>query len=76
VGCFVPVTLRAPRATLLAEIVKRQAEWRDHGIQSLQRIGDALAPGTVAAAVYAGTLAARDLGSSNPGYFRRERVVL
>jgi dimethylamine/trimethylamine dehydrogenase len=76
VGCFVPVTLRAPRAALFTELFTRKAEWRDHGIQSLQRIGDAVAPGTVAAAVYAGALAARDLGSENPGYFRRERVVL
>jgi dimethylamine/trimethylamine dehydrogenase len=75
-SCFVPVTLREPRAALMTELVGLQAEWHGAGILSVELIGDAAAPGTVAAAVYAGAQAARDLGSPTPGHFRRERVVL
>jgi hypothetical protein len=39
-------------------------------------IGDMVAPGTVAAAVYAGAQVARDLGAERPGHFLREAVVL
>jgi dimethylamine/trimethylamine dehydrogenase len=76
VGCLVPVTLRSPVAELVTELSAQRVQWADHGVRSVRAIGDALAPGTVAAAVYSGALAARDLGSPNPGYFRRERTVL
>jgi dimethylamine/trimethylamine dehydrogenase len=61
---------------LMAELSASEAGWHDVGIRSVQLVGDALAPGTVAGAVYSGALAARDLGSPQPGHFRRERVVL
>jgi dimethylamine/trimethylamine dehydrogenase len=76
IGCFVPVTLRTPSSDLMAELSASEAGWHDVGIRSVQLVGDALAPGTVAGAVYSGALAARDLGSPQPGHFRRERVVL
>ena len=76
IGCFVPVTLRTPSSDLMAELSASEAGWRDVGIRSVQPVGDALAPGTVAGAVYSGALAARDLGAPQPGHFRRERVVL
>jgi dimethylamine/trimethylamine dehydrogenase len=70
------VTLRQPRADLYEELLAREAQWRDAGIRSIDVIGDALAPGTVAAAVYAGAMYARDLGATERGQFRRERAVL
>jgi dimethylamine/trimethylamine dehydrogenase len=74
---FVPVTLRAPERALMDALAARGREWRDAGILSVDLIGDALAPSTVAAAVYAGALYARDLGSAGAaGHFKRERVVL
>jgi len=76
VGCLVPVTLRAPATELMTGLSARRSEWAGYGISTVRAIGDSVAPGTVAAAVYSGALAARDLGSPHPGYFRRERVVL
>jgi dimethylamine/trimethylamine dehydrogenase len=42
---------------------------------SLQRVGDCRAPGIIAAAVYAGHKAARELGCSEVE-FKRDRVVV
>lgn len=75
-GTFIPVTLRQPTDGLMTELSLRESEWRGAGILSVELLGDALAPGTVAAAVYAGAQAARDLGVSRPGHFLRERIVL
>lgn len=76
VGCLVTVTLREPEGALALALMTRRAEWQRFGIDTVQVIGDARAPGTVAAAVYAGAAAARDLGDPVPGRFRRERIVL
>jgi dimethylamine/trimethylamine dehydrogenase len=76
VGAFVPITLRVPHSDLMVELSAGEAGWHDAGIRSVQLVGDARAPGTVAAAVYSGAMAARDLGAAHPGGFRRERVVL
>jgi dimethylamine/trimethylamine dehydrogenase len=59
---LVPVTSRLPLADLWSALDARRDEWRDRGIQSIERIGDALAPGTIAAAVYAGHEFARGVG--------------
>lgn len=75
-GTFVPVTLRQPNDGLMRDLELRESEWRDAGILSVQLLGDALAPSTVAAAVYSGAQAARDLGVDRPGHFLRERIVL
>lgn len=74
---FVPVTLRTPERSLMDALSARGREWRGAGILSVDLIGDALAPATVAAAIYAGAMYARDLGSTEAaGQFLRERVVL
>jgi dimethylamine/trimethylamine dehydrogenase len=39
------------------------ADWPTAGITNITRIGDALAPATIAAAVYAGHRFARELGT-------------
>lgn len=57
----VMVTMRDPVDSLYAELQARAADWSAAGIQSVQVLGDAYAPGTVAAAVYAGHRAAREL---------------
>ncbi len=60
------VTMRSPRETLYQGLTKT-------GPPSLTRIGDCLAPGTIAAAVYAGHRYARELGEDVPDVpFRRE----
>jgi dimethylamine/trimethylamine dehydrogenase len=74
---LVPVTLREPHRGLKDALDLRQAQWRDAGIESVTLIGDALAPGTVAAAVYAGAAYGRELGEpQRVESFLRERVVL
>lgn len=70
-GTAVLVTMRRPAGTLYDEL--RQA-----GGASPARIGDALAPSTIAAAVYAGHRLARELGEETPEGvpFRRELTRL
>jgi dimethylamine/trimethylamine dehydrogenase len=75
-GLFVPVTLRVPDSRLMASLESARDRWTDSGIVSVDAIGDAVAPGTVAAAVYAGAQYARDLGVPGAPSFLRERVVL
>jgi len=60
------VTMRDPVDDLFDALQARSGEWQGAGILSVQRIGDALAPGTVAAAVYAGHRAARELDAAVP----------
>ena len=73
---FVPVTLRQPRDELLLALAAREAEWRAAGVRSVDAVGDAVAPGTVAGAVYDGARYAQELGSAAGGSFLRERVIL
>ncbi|MCP5116131.1 MAG: hypothetical protein GY953_35340 [bacterium] len=58
---LVLVTGRSPRRGLYDDLIARQAEWADHGIQSVSRIGDCLVPSTIADAVYRGHRFAREL---------------
>ena len=60
------VTMRDPVDDLFGALQARSGEWQGAGLLSVQRIGDALAPGTVAAAVYAGHRAARELDAAVP----------
>lgn len=53
-GCLVPVTSRLPRDDLWRNLDDRRSDWQDAGIRSVTRIGDCLAPGLIAAAVYSG----------------------
>jgi dimethylamine/trimethylamine dehydrogenase len=56
------VTSRLPRNELAQALEARAADWAAAGIRSVQVIGDALAPGTIAAAVYGGRRFAEELG--------------
>jgi dimethylamine/trimethylamine dehydrogenase len=56
---LLPVTSRLPVDALWQDLSERRDQWADHGLVSLERIGDCLAPGTIAAAVYAGHRFAR-----------------
>ncbi len=57
----VTVTARLPEETLYRALLDRPEALAQAGITSVTAIGDALAPSTIAAAVYAGHRAARDL---------------
>ena len=74
------VTSRAPRNRLARELEARSADWPAVGIESVTTIGDALAPATIAHAVYAGRRYAEELdGTPNTGDevpFKREIVEL
>jgi dimethylamine/trimethylamine dehydrogenase len=54
------VTARTPVDSLYEQLMSREAEFADAGLASVTRIGDCLAPGTIAAAVYAGHRFARE----------------
>ncbi|MBP6310343.1 MAG: hypothetical protein KA350_06705, partial [Arenimonas sp.] len=49
-----------PNDGLYQSLVTLESQWLDAGIQSVQCIGDALAPGLIAHAVYAGHRFARE----------------
>jgi dimethylamine/trimethylamine dehydrogenase len=77
---IVLVTARLPQKGLAEELVARRADWADAGIASVTRVGDALAPGTIAAAVWAGRRFAEELDAPPRGPddlpFRREVAAL
>ena len=58
------VTSRAPEDRLARELAARAGDWADAGIESVAAIGDALAPATIAHAVYAGRRYAEELDGS------------
>ena len=74
------VTSRTPEDRLARDLAARAADWPDAGIESVAAIGDALAPATIAHAVYAGRRYAEELdGPPDTGDevpFRREIVEL
>jgi len=72
---LVPVGARLPNDELWRELQRRDDEFRQRGGISLRAIGDCSAPGLIAAAVYAGHRAARELGQAEIEV-RRDRVVL
>ncbi len=57
---LVPVTARIPHQDL-TDGLKSRTELKDHGIKSVDAIGDCRAPGIIAAAVYSGHMYARQL---------------
>jgi dimethylamine/trimethylamine dehydrogenase len=59
---LVIVGLRSPCDELYSELTARQAELRAAGVNGIERIGDALAPGAVVHAVYSGHKLAQELG--------------
>ena len=74
------VTSRTPEDRLVRELEARSGDWPAAGIESVTAIGDALAPATIAHAVYAGRRYAEELdgppvtGDEVP--FRREIAEL
>ncbi len=72
---LVPISARTPDDELWSELDARRDEFEAKGGLSLQRVGDCRAPGIIAAAVYAGHKAARELGCSEVE-FKRDRVVV
>ncbi|MBS3650247.1 FAD-dependent oxidoreductase [Pseudaminobacter sp. 19-2017] len=59
---LVIVGLRSPRDELYRELTARMAELKAAGVSSIERIGDALAPGAIVHAVYSGHKLAQELG--------------
>ena len=77
-GTLVPITSRLPDAALWLALQARAGDWAGAGVHSVTRIGDCLAPGTIAAAIHSGHLFAREFGTAQPDElvpFRREDVV-
>ncbi|MGH8175880.1 MAG: FAD-dependent oxidoreductase [Steroidobacter sp.] len=50
----VTITARLPHDELLQSLLAREHEWRDAGVTAVTAIGDCLAPGLIAHAVYSG----------------------
>ena len=73
----VSVTARMPNDALFGELEARQSEWVGAGVKTVQCIGDALAPGLIAHAVYAGHRYAQllDGGAVKDVPFRRHLPV-
>ena len=78
IDSIVPVTARAPDEGLYHGLMEAELGWSEGGIRSVRRIGDCLAPGTVAAAVYSGHKCARTWEDTpeEAFNFRREHFVL
>ncbi len=77
---LVPVTARLPDETLWHDLKAREAEWADAGIKTVVRLGDCLAPGLIAAAVYSGHEYARtyqeQIDRDRPPFLREDIAVL
>ena len=73
------VTARLPNDGLYTELQARKPEWAQGGISAVYAIGDAWAPATIAAAVWAGRRYAEELDApvrGEPVTFRREVTAL
>src|SRR5262245_867793 len=72
------VTMRLPNDALYQELTADEAALSAAGIRSVTRIGDCLSPSTIAAAVYAGHRAAREMDAPliDGVPFKRELVAL
>ncbi|MDE0678032.1 MAG: FAD-dependent oxidoreductase [Acidimicrobiaceae bacterium] len=74
------VTARLPSDSLVQELTARESQWDDLGLRSVRAVGDALAPGTVAAAVWEGRRFAEELEAPTEGAdttpYRRELTAL
>jgi dimethylamine/trimethylamine dehydrogenase len=65
-AAVVTITARLPEDTLHRALRECEAGWVDAGVRSVARVGDALAPGLIAHAVYAGHRYARELDEPAP----------
>jgi len=77
-GTVIMTTMRLPDEALYRTLVEDQQALDDAGIKSVTRVGDALAPSTIAAAVYAGHRYARELDepATEGTPFKRELAEL
>ncbi len=79
-GGVVLVTMRLPDDGLYHDMMADEAASKAAGIKSVARVGDCLAPGLIAAAVYGGHKYARELDAELPSIddvpFRREILEL
>ena len=66
-GAVVTITARLPHDALYRELLAQESAWSAAGIRSVQCAGDALAPGLIAHAVYAGHRYARELDEAPAG---------
>jgi dimethylamine/trimethylamine dehydrogenase len=74
-NAVVCVTARLPEETLYQSLQAEPVALRDAGIKSVTRIGDCLAPGFIAHAVYSGHRYARELDAPPSGEVPFKRVV-
>jgi dimethylamine/trimethylamine dehydrogenase len=78
-AAVVLVTSRVSDDVLLRDLVARREHWTAAGIRSVRAVGDALAPGTIAAAVWSGRAYAETLDTDDDPLFvpfRREVTQL
>jgi dimethylamine/trimethylamine dehydrogenase len=74
---LVLVTSREPISTLAGELHTMHDRWADAGLEAVSVIGDALAPATIAAAVYAGHKLGREIDADpTRDRFRFEREAI
>jgi len=70
------VTARLPNEDLLNDLLAREDDWQNIGLQSVRAVGDALSPGTIAAAVWEGRRYAEELeaptGDADATPYKRE----
>jgi dimethylamine/trimethylamine dehydrogenase len=71
----VPVTARLPQDALYHDLLADPAALAAAGIKSVTRIGDCLAPGLIAQAVYAGHRYARELDAPEAGEVKFRRAI-
>jgi len=72
---LVVVTARLPTDSLVTDMKERRDEWARAGLSSVRAVGDAYAPGTIAAAVWEGHRYAEELDTDidpDVAPFRRE----
>ena len=72
-GAAVFVTARLPQDAIYRELLERRVRWAAAGLQSVKAVGDCLAPGTIAAAVWEGHRYAEEL--DEPRRSRRHRPL-
>jgi dimethylamine/trimethylamine dehydrogenase len=55
------VTARLPEDSVYRGLLERRADWQGAGLKTVRAVGDCLAPGTIAAAVWEGHRYAEEL---------------
>ncbi len=75
VDAIVPVTARLPEEALYHTLMANPDALKDAGIKSVTRIGDCLAPGLIAYAVYSGHRYARELDTNDMGEVKFRRPL-